>query len=221
MKQTKVINLFDNEDFLMNLLAGAYDEKIQKGKMKITPVNKPRQIDLDDIVITEATTMDELIAPVEEVTDEFIEVDTIEELMDIKPKAEPVIDEEGISAPKCTNIELAIAVLDGSCTDMDSEDFEPEVWAEANELYYSMDDVGRTEEKELGVGTVMSFSNKGLGDFFNDRINSIESWKDEGYIGAEIEEYVYEDDEVNVVDECDVTILSFAKAFDCMKARAA
>ena len=35
MKQTKVINLFDNEDFLMNLLAGAYDEKIKKGKMKL------------------------------------------------------------------------------------------------------------------------------------------------------------------------------------------
>lgn len=38
MKQTKIINLFDNEDFLMNLLAGAYDEKIKKGKMKIEPV---------------------------------------------------------------------------------------------------------------------------------------------------------------------------------------
>ena len=181
MKQTKVINLFDNEDFLMNLLAGAYDEKIKKGKMKIEPVYNN------------------------------------------KKKTEPVIDEvEEVEEPvKSTDIELAIAVLDGSCTDMDSEDFEPEVWAEANELYYSMDDVGRTEEKELGVGTVMSFSNKGLGDFFNDRINSIESWKDEGYIGAEIEDYIYEDDEVNVVDECDATILSFAKAFDCMKARAA
>ena len=181
MKQTKIINLFDNEDFLMNLLAGAYDEKIQKGKMKIEPVYNN------------------------------------------KKEAEPVIDEvEEVEEPvKSTDIELAIAVLDGSCTDMDSEDFEPEVWAEANELYYSMDDVERTEEKELGVGTVINFSNKGLGDFFNDRINSIESWKDEGYIGAEIEDYVYEDDEVNVVDECDATILSFAKAFDCMKARAA
>ena len=193
MKQTKVINLFDNEDFLMNLLAGAYDEKIQKGKMKIEPVYGNKK-----------------------------SVEPVEELMDIEPKAEPVIDEEGISAPKCTDIEKAIAVLDGSCTDMDSEDFEPEVWAEANELYYSMDDAERTEEKELGVGTVMSFSNKGLGDFFNDRINSIESWgSDEGYIGAEIEDYIYEDDEVNVLEECDATILSFAKAFDCMKARAA
>ena len=194
MKQTKVINLFDNEDFLMNLLAGAYDEKIKKGKMKIEPVYGNKK-----------------------------SVEPVEELMDIKPKAEPVIDEEEdeVFAPKCTDIEKAISVLDGSCTDMTSEDFEPEVWAEANELYYSMDDVWRTEEKELGVGTVMSFSNKGLGDFFNDRINSIESWKDEGYIGAEIEDYIYEDDEVNVVDECDATILSFAKAFDCMKARAA
>ena len=182
MKQTKVINLFDNEDFLMNLLAGAYDEKIQKGKMKIEPVYNNN-----------------------------------------KKKAEPVIDEvEEVEEPvKSTDIELAIAVLDGSCTDMDSEDFEPEVWAEASELYYSMDDVERTEEKELGVGTVMNFSNKGLGDFFNDRINTIESWKDEGYIGAEIEDYVYEDDELNVSEACDVTILSFAKAFDCMKARAA
>lgn len=193
MKQTKIINLFDNEDFLMNLLAGAYDEKIKKGKMKIEPVCGNKK-----------------------------SVEPIEEVLDI----EPVIDEEDeVSAPKCTDIEKAIAVLDGSCTDMDSEDFEPEVWAEANELYYSMDDAERTEEKELGVGTVMSFSNKGLGDFFNDRINSIESWESdegtEGYIGAEIEDYIYEDDEVNVVDECDATILSFAKAFDCMKARAA
>jgi hypothetical protein len=165
----------------MNLLAGAYDEKIKKGKMKIEPVYNN------------------------------------------KKEAEPVIDEvEEVEEPvKSTDIEVAIAVLDGSCTDMDSEDFEPEVWAEANELYYSMDDVGRTEEKELGVGTVMSFSNKGLGDFFNDRINTIESWKDEGYISAEIEKYVYEDDELNVSETCDVTILSFAKAFDCMKARAA
>ena len=180
MKQTKIINLFDNEDFLMNLLAGAYDEKIQKGKMKIEPVYNN------------------------------------------KKKAEPVIDEvEEVEEPvKSTDIELAIAVLDGSCTDMDSEDFEPEVWAEANELYYSMDDVERTEEKELGVGTVINFSNKGLDDFFNDRINTIESW-DESYIGAEIEEYVYEDDELNVSEVCDATILSFAKAFDCMKARAA
>ena len=78
----------------------------------------------------------------------------------------------------------------------------------------------KAEEKELGVGTVMSFSNKGLGDFFNDRINTIESWKDEGYISAEID-YVYEDDEVNVSEACDVTIFSFAKAFSCMMPRAA
>ena len=210
MKQTKIINLFDNEDFLMNLLAGAYDEKIKKGKMKIEPVYGNKK----SVEPIEVETIDEVLAPVDEL--EPVEVDIIEEVMGI----EPVIDEEGISAPKCTDIELAIAVLDGSCTDMDSEDFEPEVWAEANELYYSMDDIGRTEEKELGVGTVMSFSNKGLGDFFNDRINTIESW-DEGYISAEIEDYAYEDDELNVSEACDVTILSFAKAFDCMKARAA
>ena len=205
MKQTKIINLFDNEDFLMNLLAGAYDEKIKKGKMKIEPVCGNKK----SVEPIEVETIDEVLAPVDELEPEPVEVDTIDEVF----------------ASKCTNIELAIAVLDGSCTDMDSEDFEPEVWAEANELYYSMDDVGRTEEKELGVGTVMSFSNKGLGDFFNDRINTIESWESdegtEGYIGAEIEDYVYEDDELNVVDECDATILSFAKAFDCMKARAA
>lgn len=223
---TSYVNIFEDMDFMMNLLAGAYDDKIKKGKMKIEPVYSKKQIDLGDTVLTEATTIDELMAPVEEVTDEFIEVDTIEELMDIEPKAEPVIDEdydeeEQVSAPKCTDIELAIAVLDGSCTDMDSEDFDSEVWAEANELYYSMDDVDYTEEKELGVGTVISMSNKGMSDFFNDRINSIESWKDEGYIGAEIEEYVYEDDEVNVVEECDVTIFSFTKAFSCMMPRAA
>ena len=223
---TSYVNIFEDMDFMMNLLAGAYDDKIKKGKMKIEPVYSKKQIDLGDTVLTEATTIDELVAPVEEVTDEFMEVDTIEELMDIEPKAEPVIDEdyeeeEQVSAPKCTDIELAISVVSGYCTDMTKEDFEPEVYAEAEELYYSMGDIDYTEEKELGVGTVISMSNKGMSDFFNDRINSIESWKDEGYIGAEIEEYIYEDDEVNVVEECDVTIFSFAKAFSCMMPRAA
>ena len=187
---TSYVNIFEDMDFMMNLLAGAYDDKIKKGKMKISYVySEPK------------------------------EVDTIEEVIGI----EPVIDEEGISAPKCTDIELAIAVLDGSCTDMDSEDFDSEVWAEANELYYSMDDVDYAEEEELGVGTVISMSNKRLGEFFTERIESIESWEsDEGTenYSAEID-YVYEDDEVNVVEECDVTIFSFAKAFSCMMPRVA
>ena len=165
-------------------------------------VDEPVEVSIEEVVEFEPVTINEPV-----------QVDSIEELMGI----EPVIDKD----VKCTDIELAIAVLDGSCTDMDSEDFDSEVWAEANELYYSMEDANvMSEEKELGVGTVMSFSNKGLGNFFNDRINTIESW-DEGYISAEIEEYVYEDDELNVSEACDATILSFAKAFDCMKARAA
>ena len=207
---TSYVNIFEDMDFMMNLLAGAYDDKIKKGKMKISYVySEPKEVD----------TIEEVV----DIEPEFIEVDTIEEVMGI----EPVIDEESdegaeVFAPKCTDIEKAISVLDGSCTDMDSEDFDSEVWAEANEIYYSMDDVDYAEEEELGVGTVISMSNKRLGEFFTERIESIESWnEDEGTNeGAEID-YVYEDDEVNVVEECDVTIFSFAKAFSCMMPRAA
>ena len=203
---TSYVNIFEDMDFMMNLLAGAYDDKIKKGKMKISYVySEPKEVD----------TIEEVV----DIEPEPVEVDTIEEVMGI----EPVIDEEGISAPKCTDIEKAISVLDGTCTDMDSEDFDSEVWAEANELYYSMDDVDYAEEEELGVGTVISMSNKRLSEFFTERIESIESWEsDEGTedYSAEIE-YVYEDDEVNVVEECDVTIFSFAKAFSCMMPRAA
>ena len=204
---TSYVNIFEDMDFMMNLLAGAYDDKIKKGKMKISyAYSEPKEVD----------TIEEVV----DIEPEFIEVDTIEEVMGI----EPVIDEEDeVFAPKCTDIEKAISVLDGSCTDMDSEDFEPEVWAEANEIYYSMDDVDYAEEEELGVGTVISMSNKRLGEFFTERIESIESWgSDEGTedYSAEID-YVYEDDEVNVVEECDVTIFSFAKAFSCMMPRVA
>ena len=189
---TSYVNIFEDMDFMMNLLAGAYDDKIKKGKMKISYVySEPK------------------------------EVDTIEEVMGI----EPVIDEEEdeVFAPKCTDIEKAISVLDGSCTDMNSEDFDSEVWAEANELYYSMDDVDYIEEEELGVGTVISMSNKRLSEFFTERISSIESWNEDETEWNEVAEidYVYEDDEVNVVEECDVTIFSFAKAFSCMMPRAA
>lgn len=205
---TSYVNIFEDMDFMMNLLAGAYDDKIKKGKMKISYVySEPKEVD----------TIEEVV----DIEPEPVEVDTIEEVMGIGPVIDE--DEDEVFAPKCTDIEKAIAVLDGTCTDMDSEDFDSEVWAEANELYYSMEDVDYAEEEELGVGTVISMSNKGLGEFFNARINSIESWDEdetEWNEGAE-SEYIYEDDEVNVVEECDVTIFSFAKAFSCMMPRVA
>ena len=195
---TSYVNIFEDMEFTLRLLSGEFDDKIKKGKMKIEPVYSKKQIDLGDTVLTEATTMDELV--------------------DIEPKAEPVIDEdydeeEQISAPKCTDIELAVSVVSGSCTDMTKEDFEPEVYAEAEELYYSMSDIDYTEEKELGVGTVITQSNKRLGDFLIARTKSIESWED---YTPRFTEYTYEDDELNVVEECDATMFSYAKAFHCM-----
>ena len=217
---TSYVNIFEDMDFMMNLLAGAYDDKIKKGKMKIEPVYSKKQIDLGDTVLTEAT-LDEVIVPTDEL--EFIEVETIEEVMGIESVIvidEDYDEEEQVSAPKCTDIEKAISVLDGSCTDMDSEDFEPEVWAEANELYYSMDDVGRTEEIMATGETIITMSGNRLIDFLVDRANSIELWNEEDD-GNVNDEYIYEEDEVNVVEECDVTIFSFAKAFSCMMPRVA
>ena len=223
---TSYVNIFEDMDFMMRLLSGEFDDKIKKGKMKISyaygesnkdrapkSVDEPVEVSIEEVVESEPVAVNEPV-----------QVDSIEEVMGI----ELVIDEESdegaeVFAPKCTDIEKAISVLDGSCTDMDSEDFEPEVWAEANELYYSMEGVSDyIEEEELGVGTVISMSNKRLSDFFTERIESIESWNEDESTneGAEID-YVYEDDEVNVVEECDVTIFSFAKAFSCMMPRVA
>jgi hypothetical protein len=180
-----------------------------------------KQIDLGDTVITEVDTMDELMAP--EV--EPVEVATIEEVVG------PVIDDDYDSednAPKSTDMELATSVamdiLEGNVPDMSPEDFTGEVWAEAwliaNETYYSEPDDYK-EEVGLGGETIISMSNNRLDDFYSARLSSIESWEDEGYTSAKTEDYVYEDDELNVPDKCDATIMSFGKALWCMMPRAA
>ena len=184
-----------------------------------------KQIDLGNTVLTEVDTIDELMNPEVDPVDELVEVATIEEVVG------PVIDDDYDSednAPKSTDIELAISVamniLEGTVPDMSPEDFTGEVWAEAwllaNEAYYSEPDDYK-EEVGLGGETIISMSNNRLDDFYSARLSSIESWEDEGYTSAEIEDYVYEDDELNVSEACDATIMSFGKALWCMMPRAA
>lgn len=155
------------------------------GTTKVAPVEEFVEVD----------TIEEVLAPVVNLVDELVEAPLNEVLgiepVEITPVAEPVIDE--VHAPKCTNIDLAISVINGSCTDMSEEDFDSEVWAIAVDCTKS--------KKEL--------------DFLLDRARTVESWKQEDST-SKASDYVYEDDEVNVVDKCDATILSFAKAFDCM-----
>ena len=169
------VNLFENEDFMMRLLAGEFDSAIKKGKMKMEPVfyNK----------------------------DEYNEADSIEETVEVE------------ETQKCTDIEKAMAVLDGSNKDMAEEDFTEETWAEANEKYYSMDDMDYKEEVSPEGETVITMSGERLIDFLMDRADTVSTWDDDEEAS---DEYIYEDDEVNVNEECDATILSFAKALSCM-----
>ncbi len=188
-----------------------------------------RKIDLGDAILTEATTMDELMSNEVDTNDDhnFVEVATMEEVI-----AGPVIDDDyddtnEVSAPKSTDLEkatqVALDILEGTAPDMSPEDFTGEVWAEAwllaNETYYSEPNDYK-EEVGLGGETIITQSNNRLDDFYSARLNSIESWDDDSGHSAE-SDYTYEDDEVNVVDECDVTILGFGKALWCMMPRAA
>lgn len=136
-----------------------------------------------------------------------------------KAKQIIAVVQETIEEPvqKSTDIEKAMAVLDGSCTDMTAEDFTDEAWAEANEKYYSMDDMDYKEEVSPEGETVITMSGERLIDFLMDRADTVSTWDDDEEAS---EEYIYEDDEVNVNEECDATILSFAKAFDCMSNKA-
>ena len=231
MKQTQYVNLFTDMEFTMRLLSGEFDNKIKRGKMKISPVNRPKQIDIGDAILTEATTMDELMSP--EVVEEPVAIEEPVEVATMEEVVGPVIDDDydsEDSAPKSTDLELAtqvaLDILEGNAPDMSPEDFTGEVWAEAwllaNETYYSSDGVDYKEEVGLGGETIITMSSNRLDDFFSERLNSIESWDDaECNEGAETDEYTYEDDEVNVVDECDATIMSFGKALWCMMPRAA
>lgn len=187
--------------------------------------NKKRAKDKN--IPVEVNTIEELVEPVviEDTEEELIEVYNIEELVGIVPVAEPVIDEEDFEdiAPKskCTDIELAVRVLEGSNKELTAEDFDEQVWLEANELYYSDDDY--REEIDIGGGTVLIMSPDRLTDFMEERFRTIQSWDEEDIDerSEESNEYIYEDDEVNVPEECDATIMSFAKGFWCMGLEAA
>ena len=179
--------------------------------------NKKRAKDKN--IPVEVNTIDELVEPVviEDTEEELIEVHNIRDLVD----RGPVIDEDFEDiAPKskCTDIELAVRVLEGSNKELTAEDFDKQVWLEANELYYSDDDY--REEIDIGGGTVLIMSPDRLTDFMEDRFRTIQSWTEdeEDSVDASdsVDEYIYEDDEVNVPEECDVTIMSFAKGFWCM-----
>ena len=213
--------ILDEETAMDNMIEVKLMEELADGGWIFNSKKKRAK---DKNIPVEVNTIEELVAPVviEETEEELVEVHNIEELVD----RGPVIDEEEdeVFAPKskCTDIELAVRVLEGSNKELTAEDFDEQVWLEANELYYSDDDY--REEIDIGGGTVLIMSPDRLADFMEDRFRTIQSWtEDEEDIGEtnESNEYIYEDDEVNVPEECDVTIMSFAKGFWCMGLEAA
>lgn len=214
------------------------NKKVSAPKFKTKLARPAKRIDVGDAVLTEAKSMEELVEPIDTNDysfnpDEFEKVKTVEELLGIEPVAEPVIDEEFSDeteelAPvnNICDVELATKVamdiLEGNIPDMKPEDFLPEVWAEgwmiANESYYSEPNNDDEEDEVMPSGeTIMKLSDKNK-DFLINRAKSITSWKQED--GAETnevsDEYIYEDDEVNVLEECDATLMGFRKGFWCM-----
>lgn len=218
-------------------LNNANRQKVSAPKFKKKLTRPAKRIDIGNAVLTEAKSMEELVEPIETNDysfnpDEFEKVETVEELLGIEPVAEPVIDEEFSDeteelAPvnNICDVELATKVamdiLEGNIPDMRIEDFLPEVWAEgwmiANESYYSEPNNDDEDEVMPSGETIMKLSDKNK-DFLINRAKSIASWKQED--GAEMnevsDEYIYEDDEVNVLEECDTTLMGFRKGFWCM-----
>lgn len=212
------------------------NKKVSAPKFKTKLARPAKRIDVGDAVLIEAKSMEELVEPIETNDysfnpDEFEEVNTIEELLGIEPIAEPVIDEEFSDeteelAPvnKICDVELATKVamdiLEGNIPDMRIEDFLPEVWAEgwmiANESYYSEPNNDDEEDEVMPSGeTIMKLSDKNK-DFITSRVNTIELWKQEDGAENDTNDYIYEDDEVNVLEECDATLMGFRKGFWCM-----
>lgn len=211
------------------------NKKVSAPKFKTKLAKPAKRIDIGNAVLTEAKSMEELVETNDYSfnPDEFEKVETVEELLGIEPVAEPVIDEEfsdeteeTTPVNKICDVELATKVamdiLEGNIPDMKPEYFLPEVWAEgwmiANESYYSEPNNDEEEDEVMPSGeTIMKLSDKNK-DFLINRAKSITSWKQED--GAETnevsDEYIYEDDEVNVVEECDATLMGFRKGFWCM-----
>jgi hypothetical protein len=222
MKQTQFINLFEDMEFNMRLLSGEFDEAIKEGKMKITSENQSnkkisapkfkkklarpaRRIDIGGAVLTEVKSIEEVIAPAEEVTeivlepvDYLVEVNTIEEVIEAKPVAEPVIDEdfsdedeEVAPKSKCTDIELAVAVINGSNTELTKEDFDETVWQEANDFYLD-EEVDYKEEVSPEGETIMIMSEERLATYMTNRANTVSSWSNNTEEVAPISEPVLE-----------------------------
>jgi hypothetical protein len=208
-------------------LNNANRQKVSAPKFKKKLARPAKRIDIGNAVLTEAKSMEELVETNDYSfnPDEFEKVETVEELLGIELIAEPVIDEELAPVNKICDVELATKVamdiLEGNIPDMRIEDFLPEVWAEgwmiANESYYSEPNNDDEDEVMPSGETIMKLSDKNK-DFLINRAKSISSWKQED--GAEMnevsDEYIYEDDEVNVLEECDVTLMGFRKGFWCM-----
>lgn len=174
-------------------LNNANRQKVSAPKFKTKLARPAKRIDVGDAVLTEAKSMEELVEPIETNDysfnpDEFEKVKTVEELLGIEPIAEPVIDEDFSDetevveetedlAPKskCTDIELAVAVINGSNTELTEEDFDESVWQEANDFYLD-EKVDYKEEVSPEGETVMIMSKEKFATYMTNRANTISSW---------------------------------------------
>ena len=207
-------DLYNNQDLCMDILLGLYDQDIKKSNKKAgkvvafkRPKKLPKPVDKK---------------PVAPVIEESVVVSIEEQKPMVPAIEEPVIDmSTTLIDDKEQAIEVIMNQLDNQATDLSEEDFVPEVWAEAwdiaNERFYSMADEDYQETVMPGGERIIRMSPGRLSEFMEDRSQTIASWGIEDMSEAN-DEYIYEDDEVNVPEECDVTILSFRQAFDCMKA---
>ena len=185
-------------------LNNANRQKVSAPKFKTKLARPAKRIDIGDTVLTEAKSMEELVEPIETNDysfnpDEFEKVKTVEELLGIEPIAEPVIDkefsdetdtsetseetedevveetEELAPKSKCTDIELAVAVINGSNTELTEEDFDESVWQEANDFYLD-EKVDYKEEVSPEGETVMIMSGERFATYMTNRANTISSW---------------------------------------------
>lgn len=176
-------------------LNNANRQKVSAPKFKTKLARPAKRIDIGDTILTEAKSMEELVEPIETNDysfnpDEFEKVKTVEELFNI----EPVIDEEFSDetdtseaseetedlAPKskCTDLELAVAVINGSNTELTEEDFDEAVWQEANDFCFD-EKVDYKEEVSPEGETVMIMSKERCAAYLTNRANTISSWNND------------------------------------------
>ena len=206
-------DLYNNQDLCMDILLGLYDEDIKKSNKKagkVVAFKRPKKLPKPKNK-----------KPVAPVIEESVVISIEEQKPMVPAIEEPVIDmSTTLIDDKDQAIEVIMNQLDNQATDLSEEDFIPEVWAEAwdiaNEKYYSMADEDYQETVMPSGERIIRMSPSRLSEFMEDRAQTIASWDIEDTVN---DEYIYEDDEVNVPEECDATILSFRKAFDCMKAK--